>query len=388
MIESTKFKFEVLYSVIFKALSFCISLALISMLTSGEKFYLELTYLFGLFNMSKILDGGLPYLQRICYAKRRLISRESQIQFSYVMVIIQTALFFLITADVLLSVILGLYGRLYAACNYKLNVIQKSYFLYVANAVPLAISLLAFAFFSLDDSYIFCFSSVFICAALLFFFRKVSFPGFAVATIGEVWNANITFNLLSMLVFFFYAEFSAVFLYGHIPQDDYSQINIFTRIVLLFTGVGSIISTSVWNYSGGRASNIDRVLISPVFYFIPVLISTLIFYGLNTVEVVKVFFGVDVVVYIAVGFCGIISIATLNQSQFLARMEASFLMLLISCFELAGMVLLFFYYKDVQTFLYGVSGLLAVKFFVGSYLCFIILSRRDTVDRSKEGEVL
>ena len=202
-----------------------------------------------------------------------------------------------------------------------------------------------------------------------------------------MWNANITFNLLSMLVFFFYAEFSAVFLYGHIPQDDYSQINIFTRIVLLFTGVGSIISTSVWNYSGVRASNIDRVLISPVFYFIPVLISTLIFYGLNTVEVVEVFFGVEVVVYIAIGFCGIISIGTLNQSQFLARMEASFLMLLISCFELAGMVLLFFYYQDVQTFIYGVSGLLTVKFLVGSYLCFIVLSRRDSVDLAKKGEV-
>jgi uncharacterized membrane protein YuzA (DUF378 family) len=151
--------------------------------------------------------------------------------------------------------------------------------------------------------------------------------------------------------------------------------------------VGSIISTSVWNYSGVRASNIDRVLISPVFYFIPVLISTLIFYGLNTVEVVEVFFGVEVVVYIAIGFCGIISIGTLNQSQFLARMEASFLMLLISCFELAGMVLLFFYYQDVQTFIYGVSGLLTVKFLVGSYLCFIVLSRRDSVDLAKKGEV-
>ena len=152
----------------------------------------------------------------------------------------------------------------------------------------------------------------------------------------------MSFNVITMLVFFFYAEFAAVFLYGRVPPDDYDQINIFTRVVLLFVGLGSILSTSIWNYAGIRPSNIDRILISPFSYFLPAVLVIALLYYLHYFGVVNRFLGDQIFAYLALGLCGVFSIATLNHSQFLARMEASYLMLMISSMELLGMVMLLY----------------------------------------------
>ena len=170
-----KLRLEVLFSLVTKAFSFGVSLILITKLTGGEAFYRDLVYVFGLFNMSRILDGGLPYLQRICHAKQILIASRSQLIFSAAMVLIQMVLFFMITGgEFILSLLLGVYGRLYAACNYKLNVIQKSYYLYLANALPLLISIFVYEFLSFDHYLIFVYQTYFSPYYFFFFIRVVA----------------------------------------------------------------------------------------------------------------------------------------------------------------------------------------------------------------------
>ena len=172
-----------------------------------------------------------------------------------------------------------------------------------------------------------------------------------------------------MTVFFFYAEFASVFLYGQIPSEDYAFINAFTKVVLLFIGAASVLSTPLWNYGKHTLGELDRISISTSIY-VPIFLLGIVGYAaFSTFFLTEINFygyGVDLI------FLGLIitvaSVGNLFLSQILARLAMNKQALVLSSAELLSMLLILVLYSDVIRYLNLWSIVVVSKYFAGYYM--------------------
>ena len=157
--ELKSIRYEVVAGIFVKIISVFLSILLIPKIASGENYYLVLTYTIGLVNMSKIFDGALPYLQRICYAQGSVLTLKSEINYSIFVYLIHFLIFFIITSDYLISISLTIFGKLYAIANFRLNISKRSYFFYLQHAFPLGICLFLKDLIGIYPDYVYIFVS-------------------------------------------------------------------------------------------------------------------------------------------------------------------------------------------------------------------------------------
>lgn len=352
-----------------KVLSVGLSLLLITRIAAGDQYYLTLVYGIGLVNMAKIFDGSLPYLQRLNHPLGRRLKYAAELRFSLAVYSFHFVIFYVITSQALLSAALSCFGKLYAISNFRLNIAQRSYFLYLQHALALGACLLSggWTFIGPIETYLLVSSVVLIVALAIQredLLKDLKSHGFY-----DLWDSNISFNLATMTIFFFYAEFAAVFLYGQIPDDDYATINTITRVVLLFVGAASVFSTPLWNHGKHVLGRLDAMSISTAVYAPVVLFAVIVYAALPkslSVNVQWYGYGLDLIV---LGFIvTVASVGNLFLSQIFARVSMSREALGLSAAELSCMVLILYYYSSVQNYLFLWAILVMVKYLMGSYL--------------------
>ncbi|MFL2726071.1 MAG: hypothetical protein ACJ0F7_03705 [Gammaproteobacteria bacterium] len=366
--ELKSIRYEVVAGIFVKIISVFLSILLIPKIASGENYYLVLTYTIGLVNMSKIFDGALPYLQRICYAQGSVLTLKSEINYSIFVYLIHFLIFFIITSDYLISISLTIFGKLYAIANFRLNISKRSYFFYLQHAFPLGICLFLKDLIGIYPDYVYIFVSYAILIIGLASNRFQVVKEIKTKPLADLWTPNISMNLLTMLVFFCYAEFAAVFLYGNIPLADYAIINSVTKVVLVLIGAASVISTPLWNYGNRNIGTLDKLSFTPILY-LPFFSFSILGYFISTHNSdLQIFSIIDIKTLFLILIIGSGSVANLFISQILARLELSKHLLFLSIFELSVMVGILLAYSNTHNYFMVWMILIIFKYLTGIFI--------------------
>ena len=356
---------ELLKAVLVKAVSLLMSLWLLAGVGTGESKYLDLLYVVGLINMAKIFDGGIPYLQRISFPSGDLLCKQSEIKISLIVYLILLAIFFLITDDFLISIAVTVAGKLYAVGSFQFNVVQKSHLIYLQHAIGLAACLLA-AYSGVESlQWVFVIVSI-VTIGVLLKLSSVSSAGLRPVSIRDLWTSNASSNLAANLIFFFYAEFYAVFLYGFLNSEDYAKLNFFMRWVLLLVGVAQVISTILWNQNNSRLGSLDKLSVSLTAYLFG---SGVIFFGAQLLpsqlfSMIPVDSARNEVALVAL--IAVYSVGNLFVSQILARTHASHFLILLGLFEVLGLVACFWSLSSFVGYLTAITLITGVKLVIGT----------------------
>lgn len=360
---------EAAFSYTIKTASLLLAILFVSRIASGETFYLELTYIVGLVNMAKILDGSLPYLQRINFPRGYMVNTLDEIQFSLVLMFIQIGIFTILTGDIFLSASLAIFGKIYAVGKFRFNVGRKSYLLYLQNTIALAVCLLLPNATVYDPAVLYLLVSI-IVLGFCFFVAKGAIAGNVVNTsLSALWDKNVTSNLVTMSIFFFYAEFAAVFLYGSVSDEDYAVINTATRACLLIVGGASILSTTMWNTGNQTVSKLDRLMVERFIYLPIISLGVVVYFWLSTQPTVIIYDNTfDLAMVCALVVISIASAGNLFIADLLARMELSFNLMFLGFFELISLLLILLFYQDVEKYFLFWMMLVVTKYILGNTL--------------------
>jgi len=360
---------EVISGILVKVVSVFLSILLIPKIASGENYYLILTYSIGLLNMSKIFDGALPYLQRICYARGYGVTLRSEVEFSLLVYFAHFLIFFVITDNLTLALSLAAFGKLYAVANFKLNVSRRSYFFYLQHTIALAVCLfIPRSLFEAPDILYISVSTAVILIGLLTE-RDITASQIERKPLLTLWTSNVSMNAITMLVFFCYAEFAAVMLYGTIPSKDYAIINSVTKSILVIVGAASVISTPLWNYGNQNIGVLDRLSVAPKLYLPIFFLGVLNYFILpGLFPKMGTFFGLDPKLLSLILVIAAASVGNLFISQILVRIELSKQLLILSIFELGIMILMFMTYSSTEVYILIWTILVSIKYCSGIYI--------------------
>ena len=360
---------EVVLGIIIKVFSVLLSLLLIPKISMGESYFLELTYAIGLVNMAKVFDGSLPYLQRLNHPRGYGVRFSSELKFSILVYTAHIIIFWMISSSFWLALSLALFGKIYGVANYRFNVTRRSYFFYLQHTVALATCLLLPKFGEWDPAVAFISVSLLVVLIGLWFEPSDVTVKNKLLPLKALWTTNVSMNLVTMLVFFFYAEFAAVFLYGYIPILDYAAILTFTKISLLLVGAASAISTPLWNYANDSVGKLDRLSISRGLY-VPLFVlggSGYLYFAFFDVSE-SVLFGYSIELLCLVFIISCAGMGNLFVSQILARVEMSKELLVMSSLELLCMIFILVTYSGIENYLLLWMLLVTFKFLSGTYI--------------------
>jgi len=321
MLKEIKFSFLIKFIGIFSTILF----AYVIQIMSEEQ--LKLLYWVGLFNLLRMIDFSLPYINRQLSFKGLKLKKLHEIVANIILSLV--AFFILLhytNQSIFFIIFFVILARFHSFLSYKLNIKQMSYLFNIPMYGGVYVcSVLVLLEFTWELIYIyFGFFSI-ICVPIFLIAKKQQ--NFHEVQIQNIINWNYLLHFLNTLIFAIYSEFHSVFAYGWIEAESYADINSLIRVSLLcISGVG-IITLANWNQYGQKLSYFDeKINISIPFFGILTLIYAVLSISLET----KLWFSN---LYCQFIFYLILCIFNFIQSQILVRFERTFVLLCLTILE-------------------------------------------------------